>query len=102
MIFRQGDVLIESVSAIPKKVKVAKRENGRIILAYGEATGHAHAIADQSTKSFVDESGTLFLSVKAGTKIQHQEHLTVNLPVGNYKITIQREYTPEGLRNVHD
>lgn len=43
---RQGDVFIKAVAKIPADAKVKPRDNGRVVLAYGEATGHAHAIAE--------------------------------------------------------
>ena len=42
---RQGDVLALGVEAIPEDAKPVTRDRGRVILAYGEVTGHAHAIA---------------------------------------------------------
>ena len=42
--YRQGDVLIRQVNEIPSQAKV-KKNVGRIVLAYGEVTGHAHAIS---------------------------------------------------------
>ena len=34
--------------------------------------------------------------------LTHQEHDTINLPKGNYKVTGQVEYTPERLLRVAD
>ena len=48
MLYQQGDVLIESVEAIPPNALPRARRNGRHILAEGEATGHAHAVADHA------------------------------------------------------
>ena len=44
--YRQGDVLISSIeeSTIPKDATDIAREDGAIVLATGDATGHAHAI----------------------------------------------------------
>jgi len=47
---RQGDVLLRRVEHIPENVTPVPRENGRIILAHGEATGHAHAILDEAAE----------------------------------------------------
>ena len=44
--YRQGDVLIERVAKVPAGLKPVAREAGRIVLAHGEVTGHAHAIAE--------------------------------------------------------
>ena len=38
--WRQGDVLVESVKALPEGFQ---HQRGRVILADGEATGHGHA-----------------------------------------------------------
>lgn len=100
--YRQGDVLVEKIKVLPtdiKKQKVGKK----IILAYGEATGHHHFIeTTEHTKSFVDTDGNLYLSLKEDTTLHHQEHDTIPIPNGFYKVTIQREYSPEEIRNVLD
>jgi hypothetical protein len=44
--FRQGDVLVQRVTSIPEGDTAVARDNGRVVLAYGEVTGHAHAIAE--------------------------------------------------------
>ena len=43
---RQGDVLILPVDKLPDGCTEVPNDKGRIVLAYGEVTGHAHAIAD--------------------------------------------------------
>lgn len=117
---RQGDVGIIKVSEIPNVFsKEAKRDNGRVILAYGEVTGHAHAIHETKVKSYVTEDGELaltsdFLDDAAGfvtmalevqedvVDLVHEEHDTLTLTKGKYIIMQQREYSPEALRNVLD
>lgn len=42
--YRQGDVFLSPVAAVPATSTKTKRDNGRVVLAYGEVTGHAHAI----------------------------------------------------------
>lgn len=42
--FRQGDVLIVAIAAMPAEVTPEKPDAGRAVLAYGEVTGHAHAL----------------------------------------------------------
>lgn len=51
--FRQGDVLLVRVSNLPAKATVRARENGRVILAHGEVTGHAHAITEKKVIHYV-------------------------------------------------
>jgi len=45
---RQGDVLLVPVAQIPDGARRVKRERGRVVLAWGEVTGHAHAIASSA------------------------------------------------------
>jgi hypothetical protein len=100
--FRQGDVFIEKIEALPSGLKKHKKDNGRIILAYGEVTGHAHAIVDDVTASFIDSDGNLYLESKEDILVKHEEHAEIKLPAGVYRITHQREYSPEEIRNVLD
>lgn len=104
-IYRQGDVLIRQVTKIPNGAK-AKKNKGRIVLAYGEVTGHAHAIAEPQAKEYTMEQAEgvvrRFLDVASGADVKHEEHATIQLPPGFYEIIQQREYTPEAIRNVAD
>ena len=99
-IVRQGDVLLRRIDAIPADAKPVKRDAGRIILAYGEVTGHAHAICDphaqllqlprELTDAEIDER---FLAITgAEATLQHEEHAAITIPPGTYQVTRQREY----------
>ena len=111
IMFRQGDVLIELIETIP--ADAAKQKKARkIILAHGEVTGHHHAleIADpadwwktpETKASTTGLAGEIFLQVKQAAEVTHQEHATIPLPPGNYRVKRQREYSPEAIRNVAD
>ena len=108
-IYRQGDVLIKRVRTIPTGAKPKARDNGRVILAYGEVTGHAHQlmvadrppVADDAVLLTVAESAT-FLRLKKGAQLVHEEHATIDLAPGNYEIVHQREYRPWGEVRVAD
>ena len=97
--YRQGDILIVAVSEITGQEQTP---NGRIILAEGEVTGHAHAIADPAVTSYVGVDGVLYLDAPKGADVKHEEHATITLPPGKYRVIRQREYTPEAIRNVAD
>jgi hypothetical protein len=99
--YRQGDVYLKRVTKIPADAKAEKR-NGPIVLALGEATGHKHQILDEEVAVFVKADGTMYLQVAGESKLQHEEHATVVLPAGNYERVLQREYSPEAIRNVAD
>jgi hypothetical protein len=101
-IFRQGDVLLVRVGELPKHAQDVTPSD-RIVLAYGEVTGHAHAIYEPLTKARLwNADAERFLQIIATTGLRHEEHATIELPVGVYKVVQQREYQPEGIRNVAD
>lgn len=105
LMFRQGDILIVPVDQLPAGLKWIERENGRVILAHGEVTGHAHAIKDKSAALFRDPKlAAIFMHVSgnADVALEHDEHGTIKVPPGNYQIIRQREYSPEAIRNVAD
>lgn len=102
---RQGDVLVVAVDSIPKSVKPVAREVGRVILAHGELTGHAHAIKDSRATLFSDPKlNAMFMIVTgdAPVSLSHDEHDTIAIPPGNYRVIRQREYSPGAVRNVED
>ena len=102
-LYRQGDVLIQQIDAIPKDTKRQKAK-GRIILAHGEVTGHHHSLAANSAdwwKLDGDESEQ-FLDVHQATEVVHQEHNPIALEPGRYRVLRQKEYAPVAIRNVTD
>ena len=102
---RQGDVLIIGIDQLPAGLKKVDRENGRVILAHGEVTGHAHAIKDKRAALFSDPKlAAIFMNVSgdASVALEHDEHDTIHVPPGNYQVIRQREYSPEAIRNVAD
>ena len=101
-IFRQGDVMVIRVDAIPPGAKPVKRDNGRIVLAYGEVTGHVHAITDEEVTMFEVDKGICYLDVQMEAFLRHEEHGTIPLAPGKYEVRRQREYSPEEIRNVAD
>ena len=77
--FRQGDVLVTRVGKIPKAAKPKARDTGRVVLAYGEVTGHAHAIAQETATLFslLNDSGEdLYLRADGTVALSHEEHKT--------------------------
>jgi hypothetical protein len=101
--YRQGDVLIVRVNAIPSNVSPIARENGRVILAHGEVTGHSHAIAERDVEFYASPDTTdRFLRIMAasGVELRHEEHDTIVLEPGDYAIRIQREYTAADMEPI--
>lgn len=99
--YRQGDVLLVEIKSIPEGTTEVECKGGRVVLAEGESTGHAHVMA---TRNIVVSSvgTTLFLRVLHDTLLKHEEHKEINVRTGNYRVVRQREYSPEGIRNVAD
>ena len=104
--YRQGDVLIiPTRHRLARSAKLVARDGrGRIVLAYGEVTGHAHALDDALSELFEEQGGRLYLRVAADAPaaLRHEEHAALTLPPGLYEIRHQREYSPEAVRRVSD
>lgn len=109
MQFRHGDVLLEKLPGdLPEGLV-----KGRVpILAHGEVTGHCHRIADPSAATIYSVPfdatygalrGEAILEVTAETAdLVHEEHKTIKLPRGLYRVWRQREYTPQSIRTIRD
>ena len=89
------------IKAMPAAAEKQNR-NGRIVLAYGEVTGHAHAIHETTTELYALKTGERYLLVGDLSRVVHEEHDTITLEPGIYEVVQQREYTPQGIRNVAD
>lgn len=92
-VVRQGDVLLVPVDSIPDAAGPVARDAGRVVLAYGEVTGHAHAIT-AATAGLLEAGGERYLRVSAPVVLAHEEHAAIAVPPGSYRVVIQREYVP--------
>lgn len=103
---RQGDVLLRRIKVLPAGLSPAPAENGRLVLAHGEATGHHHSFALSERVALFREDGSgggLFLTITgAPAALEHQEHTALVLDPGHYQVVRQREYSPEEIRRVAD
>ncbi|MCH7845150.1 MAG: hypothetical protein IH850_04900, partial [Acidobacteria bacterium] len=91
--YRQGDVLLVRID--PPNLSQAEpmpEEGGRVVLAHGEATGHAHTIeADYATLYMVD--GAAILHLERAATLAHEEQAPIELPSGDYSVVRQRVYS---------
>jgi hypothetical protein len=107
--YRQGDVLIMPIgeATVPSWAGDAPGEprdgRGRLVLALGEVTGHAHAV--QGTGRLLREAGPfgpMLLHLPDGGRVVHEEHAPIPLPKGWYRVVRQREYAPGAVRMIAD
>ncbi|KMO44592.1 hypothetical protein VQ03_02190 [Methylobacterium tarhaniae] len=97
--WRQGDIFIQGVPALPQEA--AARPLPHTVLAHGELTGHSHRVVDPAAL-FAGE-GCFYLDVLAETaRVVHDEHGTITLDRGTYRVWRQREYTPARIVTVQD
>ena len=99
--YRQGDVLLIPVSRIPDGCHKEEVDGFRVVLAFGEVTGHAHAIDAALAETF-KVANERYLIAKDGAVLRHEEHSPITLPPGAYKVQLQREYEHQGWRRVID
>jgi hypothetical protein len=93
---RQGDVLLlRHEGAIPANAVEIPRDAGRVVLAYGEVTGHAHAMRDPGV-CLLRAEGVAFDLLRVGegvfADLTHEEHATITVGPGVYERRVQREY----------
>ena len=91
--YRQGDVLLTRIQRVPKHGTAVPRDQGRIILAYGEVTGHAHEL--RSTTAVLEtvdlsEGPVTYLTLDEIAPLVHEEHGTILVERGVYRVTRQR------------
>jgi hypothetical protein len=104
---RQGDVLVLPITALPPKTLPVQPENGRLVLAHGEATGHHHSFAFSERVALFREDGGgggLFGSVTghAAEPLEHQEHAALPVSPGPIAVIRQRTYVASIARRVAD
>jgi hypothetical protein len=99
---RQGDVLLVRVDSLPEG---AVKQEGPVILAYGEATGHEHRIdtpgatlytleVSGETKTFLTADQLLELAHKKGGTYT-EEHKSLFVEPGVYEVMGQNQWSDE-------
>lgn len=87
---RQGDVFLirdnQGTAGEPEQI------DGDLILAHGEVTGHAHRIKNKAARAY-NRSNQRFLRNATSVDLTHEEHGTITIAPGNYRIVIQRVWT---------
>jgi hypothetical protein len=95
--FRQGDVLLIAVAPFDTAGldRESNSSDGRQILAWGEATGHVHAVAQKATEIVIVGDDRYLVVDRDGAVLSHDEHGPIDLASGMYRIVRQREYVAE-------
>ncbi len=106
MQIQQGDVLLHQVSGIPQGA-VPARQQGKLVVARGEQTGHSHVIdSDKAILWSLTRNGAteLYLEVQAPVTIVHDEHKPLPIPPGIYRVGRVKEfdYFEEMERRIQD
>ena len=100
---RQGDVLLVPVDELPTGAELVAE--GRVVVEYGEATGHHHAVMEGELYNVVDEATKVvqqYVNVPTVTGMEHPEHGTVTLLAGVWQRWYQVEDDGEDERRVAD
>lgn len=99
--FQQGDVLFEKIDNdnFDKKLLTAKRRGW--ILQDGEITGHQHRIEEKNKAivyeyydDYLEENCLLLKIFKKNTEVKHEEHKSLFLDKGTYRVSRVNEYDP--------
>ena len=103
MQYRQGDILFVKQDEKPSGNIIPRDPHNRIVVAEGEATGHAHAIHEENVTMYRDEVLDRAWVVVDGTAdVVHEEHDTVTLDAGTWTVVYQRQYVRGQVRRVLD
>lgn len=91
-IFRHGDIGLIPTDSITNDFK-PRQDN---VLAWGEVTNHSHRILpktiDDIVEIFENDKGELAIKVDGIAVMVHEEHKTIEIPTGTYKINREREF----------
>ena len=103
----QGDVEFCRVRALPKAAKAIVATDARHVVAHSES-GHHHWCDAEGVSYYRDPGNAFVCYLRSEHAVDivharpHHTHETQRLTPGIWKITRQREYTPQGYRRVED
>ena len=104
----QGDVLFRRIDKLPEGVREQPRGAGPLIVTHSE-TGHHHVVPDAAVAHFMAPQGgglLSYLRVDTSADVVHlrpfDTHETLRLGAGVWEVRRQREWVPEGWRQVED
>jgi hypothetical protein len=101
MMIRQGDLALIPVPAPSSSTTPKPKSNPKVLtLAIGEDSGHMHQITGEMVGDvlIVDQPSELVI----GPQTAAWRHTPIQIERGAYRPVVQREYTPEGARQIGD
>lgn len=114
-VHRQGDVILIPTTKTPSAQAKRITDQGRVILAYGEQTGHCHEVVTAAPTTggdpdpvapcelFEERDGTRILVLTQPAALTHDEHGPAALPAGvNFEVRRQVEWSLDDVRAVAD
>lgn len=93
---RQGDVVIERISAIPKGARKLNEKKIQLNSEFGP--GHSHQMDVDAM--FAGEAGTTYVQLDTPRQMTHPEHPSVDVGSGLFAIRTVRDFTSR--RNMLD
>lgn len=105
--YAQGDLLFVRTRANVASARLVT--DG--VLATGEGSGHTHRLRPGQQAAVLLMAGIMYVEAKRQAVVEHVvlpsesptgEHADVTLPEGLWEVRRQREWTPEGYRQVID
>ena len=98
--YRQGDVLL--ISSLLPDGATEDPAPGNVVLQSGVATGHKHQLSRKCARLMID-GDRRYLHVRGGkASLKHEEHGTISIPPGTYRVLLPKQYTPAMNINVSD
>jgi hypothetical protein len=100
----QGDVMFRRVDKLPPDLKAEKPAKS-VVVAHSE-TGHHHTVDGVNVALFRKDEMTCYLMLDSPAEVVHHRpfdtHETLGLGKGTWEVRRQREWAPEGWRQVQD
>ena len=88
MIYRHGDVILQSIEKLPKSGQITTQ----VCLAEGEATGHHHMLTCEDGIDVVLEAKEILFKIESPGTLTHQEHDLITIDPGIYRVSREQEF----------
>ena len=86
MYLQAGDILFKQSGFSLKGLKLIKSN----IIKRGTASGHAHTLSKGNL--YQDKDNNMFIVAGKDTSAEHDEHKSIALPVGKYRVDVVKEF----------